>query len=274
MAMRADGMGRTAGRTAPKKSKAPSRSIGNVKGSFGIEGSPSISVNKGSGRGSTTKRNPSYRAPQVRTARQVSRSSGGGGSYGGGGGGGSYDTYGGGSVAPNAFGAVAEIAQPATPTDDEWWNSDSGFQAEQGSLKTSLDSALANLTQQRTGYDTDFMTTLKNLGWGWGDNTKLDGFDKGAFDPTNQLGAYGQGLTNMNNDFASRGLMDSSFFADALTDFNTDMNNQYQGLVGGRNQFRNERAADELAANNEYKQALARARAESLARRDAQYGIV
>lgn len=272
MAQRADGMGRTVGPKKAKrssgasKSSSGSRSIGNVQGTYGIEGSPSISVSRGSGGGSSTQRNQQYRAPQVAPSR---RSSGGGGYSGGGGGG-----YDGGAVAPNAFGAVAEISAPQAPTDDEWWNSDSGFQAEQGSLKTSLDSALANLTQQRTGYDTDFMTTLKNLGWGWGDNTKLDGFDKGKFDPTNQLGAYGQGLTNMNNDFASRGLMDSSFFADALTDFNTDMNNQYQNLVGGRNQFRNERAADELAANNEYQQALARARAESLARRDAQYGIV
>src|SRR5690606_4432181 len=191
MAMRADGLGRTAGSSRPKSTtKKPARSVGTVKGSFGIEGSPSISVSRPSG-GSTTKKNTSYRAPQVKSAQQVSRSSG-GGSYGGGGG----AVYGGGSVAPNAFGAVAEIAPPAPPTDDEWWNSDSGFQAEQGSLKAALDSALANLTQQRTGYDTDFMTTLKNLGWGWGDNTKLDGFEKGAFDPKNSLGAYGQGLTN------------------------------------------------------------------------------
>lgn len=186
--------------------------------------------------------------------------------------------YGGGNLGTSATGVVAEMPAPQPMNDADWWNQDAGFQSEQGSLKTALQSALDNLKQQRTNYDADFAGTLKNLGWGWdgASSGSVDGFDKGAFDQSNQLGAYGQGMTNMNNDFNSRGLGDSSFFADALTNFNTDMKNQFDSLSTGRGNFMNEygeNTGQGLSANNEYQAALNRAKQLSLGRRDAQYGI-
>jgi len=195
-------------------------------------------------------------------------------------------SYSGGSLATSATGTVAQPVPvpepppapepPKPPSDEDWWKSDDAFIAEQGSLKNNLDRALANLTQQRSSYDTDLISTLKNLGWTWGGGSPsgIEGFEQGSWDPNNMLGAYGQGVYNLNNDFAARGLLDSSFFNDATNNFNTDMNNQFSGLVSNRNQFLNARTSDEETANSTYQNALKQAKAESLARRAAQFGVL
>lgn len=195
-----------------------------------------------------------------------------------GGGGGNYS---GGPVATSLTGiaAAAPAPAPAPPTDDDWWGSDEAYISEGASLKNAMETALANLARQRASYDTDYTSTLKNLGWDWqGDDAgDLSNVAGGKWDPTNMLGVYGQGLNNMNNDFGSRGLMDSSFFGDAITNFNTDMNNQFNSANKARTSYMDEygdKTGQGLAARNEYQNALARAKAESLARRDAKYGIV
>lgn len=181
--------------------------------------------------------------------------------------------FSGGPVGTSSTGQAAAMSAPAAPqpmSDADWWNQDADFQVEQSGLKNVLDTALANLALKRSTFDTDFVTTMKNLGWDWGgDETgSLDDLGAGKWDPTNKLSAYGSGFQNLNNDFASRGMVDSSFFGDAVTNFNTDFNNQFNQLRGQRDQFRQGLTGDETAAQNEYQNALARARAQSLARRD------
>lgn len=188
---------------------------------------------------------------------------------GGGGGGNGYSA--GATLGTNAQGQAAEVAQPMS--DEDWWNSDADFQVENAGLQNVLQTALANLATKRSNYDTDFVGTLKNLGWDWnGDDAgSLDEVGGGKWDPTNKLGSYGSGLGGLNNDFASRGLIDSSFYGDALTNFNTDFNNQFGNLTKQRGSFQNENGDNTgqgLAARNEYQNALARARQSSLARRD------
>lgn len=184
--------------------------------------------------------------------------------------------YSGGPVGTSATGRAAPMsmeapaAAPTPMSDEDWWNQDADYQTEQGGLKNVLDSAMSNLALKRSGFDTDFVSTMKNLGWDWGgDETgSLDDLGGGKWDPSNKLGAYGAGFQNLNNDFASRGLLDSSFFGDSLTNFNTDFNNQFSQLTGQRNQFQQGLKGDEQSSQNEYQNALARARASSLARRD------
>lgn len=175
------------------------------------------------------------------------------------------------TLGTSATGQAAAVSQPMS--DEDWWNSDADFQVERAGLQSTLDNALASLAAKRASYDTDFVSTLKNLGWDWnGDDAgSLADVANGRWDPTNKLGAYGAGNQNLNNDFASRGMLDSSFFADALTNFNTDFNNQFSNLTQGRNAFlqdNGDNTGQGLAARNEFQNALARARQSSLARRN------
>lgn len=208
---------------------------------------------------------PAPRAP-VAQAPAASRSAA---SYSGG----ALGTSDTGVVGESAAPVEEEIPAPVPMSDDDWWNQDASFQTESGGLKSVLDNALSDLARKRSNYDTDFSSTLKNLGWDWEGDTigDLGSVGAGKWDPTNQLGAYGQGNQNLTNDYASRGLMDSSFFGDALTNYNTDFNNQFANLNQGRAQFQTEygdNTGQGASANSEYQNALQRARQSSLARRD------
>lgn len=188
-------------------------------------------------------------------------------SMGGGGG------EGGGVATASATGQVGTSA-PSMPSDDDWWNTDAAYQAQLGGINSNKTSALANLAAQRQNYDTDLMTTLKNLGRSGADITQWDkGQGLGDWDPSNQSGAYGQGKTNLRNDFSSRGMGDSSFYATANGQFDNDMNSQFQNLVNARGAFGKARGQEEADANTQWANALAAAKAESIARRSAQYGV-
>lgn len=179
----------------------------------------------------------------------------------------------GGSAVASSTGAVGTAA-PVPPSDDDWWNTDAAYQAQLGGIESNKQSALANLLQQRQNYDTDLGSTLKNLGRRGSDINQWDqGGGLGEWDPTNMQGAYGQGLFNLQNDFSARGLSDSSFYNTALGDFNNDMNNQFNNLVQARGAFGRARGQDEADANAAYTNALNQARAESIARRAAQFGV-
>lgn len=184
---------------------------------------------------------------------------------------------GGGTVGTNASGQAGTVSAqatsaPATPqiSPEDWINSDAAYQAESAGYKNTLDNAMADLLTRRTNYDTDFTQTMKNLGWSWGGdkNGDLSSLASGKWDPSNRLGAYGSGLYNLNNDFASRGMLDSSFYGDAQNNFNTDFGNQFAGLVNQRQGQTKSFTDQQNAANNTYQNALAQARAASLARRD------
>jgi len=180
------------------------------------------------------------------------------------------------ATAPAPADPPAPAEPPKPPSDEDWWKSDADYQVEEASLKSSLENALAELATKRSNFDQDFVTTLKNLGWDWNgdDQGSLDNVATGRWDAANQLGAYGRGFTNLNDDFASRGLMDSSFFRDAVQNYNTDYNNQFGNLTSQRNSFldqNGEKTGAGAAANTEYQNALARARQSSLARRDLKF---
>lgn len=163
------------------------------------------------------------------------------------------------------------------PTLKQWLGKDSAYLAEASSLKGTRNNALSDYVNQLRTYDTDFQSALKNLGrTGYkADNMKTgnkDEYKSGRWDANNQLGAYGQGLKSINNDFSSRGLMDSSFFGEGLTNFNTDMDNQLSSLEKSRQGYRSDNRIQTQAANTDYQNALKRAQADSAARAEVRYG--
>lgn len=167
---------------------------------------------------------------------------------------------------------------PPQMNQDEWNAQDSAYLSENSGIKLTLDQALAQLADQRKTYQTDFGTATRNLGWNWqdanndgiADDTELGA---GAWDPTNQQGAYGQAYQNQQNDFSSRGMMDSSFYGDALTEMNRGFTNQYDQSLAARNNFLAQIASGENQARDTSASAQERARLSATERRAAAYGL-
>lgn len=186
------------------------------------------------------------------------------------------NSAGGGGVGVSDTGQVSSFAtggKPSPMSNNDWWNQDANYQAELAGYAASLAAAKQALSANRTQYDTDYLQTLKNLGWssnGLTANDAATADQGGNWDPNNMLGAYGQGYNNLRNDYAGRGLMTSSFYGDALGNFGTDFNNQLKNLVGQRQNSVNNQNSQEQQALNDYTNAQTRARQSSLARAAAQ----
>lgn len=201
-------------------------------------------------------------------------------SSGGGGGGASYGSTSTGVAAPMAAPMAAPAPPPEPPQlgEDEWRAQDSTYLGEEASLKLELDRALAALRDQRTNYQTDFGKSVRNLGMGWEDannNGMPDDSElKGASWNRDDLqGAYGQASKNQQDDFVGRGLMDSTFYADAQKELDRGFTRQYDDMTGARNNYLKQLTTEETGANDSYGAARGRARAESSGRRAAQYGL-
>ena len=181
------------------------------------------------------------------------------------------------SVGVSSTGQVSTLgpsggAAPTTPapvSQGDWWNQDPNYQTELAGYAASLAAAQQQLGANRAQYDTDFVQTLKNLGWssdGINNNNADAAATSGNWDQNNMLGAYGRGYNNLNNDYAGRGLLTSSFYGDALGNFGTDFNNQRANIVGQRQNSVNNQNAQAQQAQTDYVNAQARARQSSLGR--------
>lgn len=163
------------------------------------------------------------------------------------------------------------------PTLQQWLSRDPSYIAERSSLGGTRTNALSDYRNQLRTYDTDYTTALKNLGRTSyrGDNfntANKDEYASGKWDANNQLGAYGQGIESINNDFSSRGMLDSSFFGEGLTNFNTDMDNQLASLEKSRQGFRSDNTIQRNSAETDYQNAIKRAQADSAGRAEIRYG--
>lgn len=250
---------------------------------------------------SPTFRTTSYRAPSspsvsTRTASTASRapisrsSSSGGGSWSGGGG----SWSGGGSSAPSNFsggigtssvGTLSSFATPEPPPPPMWDEldaqaqedylaGDATFVAQRAALIQQLADQEASLESDIDNYGIDTEKTMRNLGWRGGKyDPKENKFGGGNWDPEDRIGAYGMAFGNQENDFAARGMLDSSGYDRAFGDMNTSFNRQRGDVMDAlgtflrnaeqrRGEFRNNKESDER-----------RARADAIARRAASLGI-
>lgn len=239
------------------------------------------------------RKNPISRPAPRKQPIQTRRSSGGGGTsgfdalrqrYSGGGGGGGYSAPSGGggyTASPATFSAPAPATAPAPPPPpaltwedinswdpnkkEDWVSGDATYTAQKSALQQELENLLAEIALQRTNYTTDYTNALSNLGW----NDETD-----SWDPNNELGGYGQSYNNQQNDFANRGMLDSSAYARALENLTTSFNKQKGDLGQARSNFFNELDLNKTNAQKSNTQDLQRARADAIARRAAREGIV
>lgn len=181
----------------------------------------------------------------------------------------SVNTGGGGGVGVGATGTVAAqgaAAVPAPPqmTEDEWLAQDAQFLDEKNAATQDYENLIAKLAQQRTDYELDNTNTLRNLGWDSKGN---------QWNQEDRLTGYGNAYQNQRNDFASRGLMDSSLYAEAQNDLTRGFNQQRTDLATALSNFLAGQATDKSQATNARDAAITSAQRQALQRYAAQNAL-
>lgn len=192
--------------------------------------------------------------PRVAQPSRPRVSSGGGGNrVSSGGGGGRNYGGGGGGVGSNRTGSISNYAPPppppAPPTLEAFSAKDSTYQSQLAALKKALADYQAQQGQAKTQYLTSYAGDRKTLG-------------------ENRT----QGLDDLGNDFASRGLLQSGLYADSLSDLNSDFDKRQSALDQARAAFLASQGSDFTNFTSEQQLAQQKALQEAAARRAAQYG--
>lgn len=177
--------------------------------------------------------------------------------------GGSYNA---GSIASPA---PAAPAAPKPISETDWLKGDSAYQAMLTALASQLGNFNTDIASQRDNYIQNFDQSVKDLGY------LAPGADGGAasWNWQDPLTASGRAYTNLTNDFAARGMLQSSGFADSQNDLTRSLQDQYDQLNTGRQQFETGLTNQQAAYQNQNTSAQQQARAESIARRAAKYGL-
>jgi hypothetical protein len=208
-----------------------------------------VSAGKGIG---TVAKTPGKEIGTVAKAPAVSSAPVGGGGYGGG-----------------ALNAV--VSPTAGLGDDTLLAGDSTYQAQLAALQQALSDSNADFTNQQTKYNTNYGDSLKNLGWiqPVQDDPSTPDVNEAApgswnfQDPNTAAGrAYG----NQQNDFASRGLLQSTLYANANDNLNRSLNDQLGSVNTGRQSFLDDLATQQKTAQNQNTASMQQARADALAR--------
>lgn len=164
-------------------------------------------------------------------------------------------------------------------SDEDWLSGDSAYQAQLAALLKALADSEADFTSQRTRYDTDYNDALRSLGWTSevaDDPNTVDVNESrpGAWNFQDLNTASGRAFTNQQNDFASRGLLQSSLYGTALDNLQRSLNDQLGSINTGRTNFLDDLTKQQTAAKNENTLGQQQARAEALARRASGLSIV
>lgn len=194
----------------------------------------------------------SDRTPKASSPKPKRRSSSGGSSYsrpsysapsysGGGGGGG--------GASSNAMGVVAPVAPPV-PTESQFLTGDDTYQSQISALAKALANYRAQMGQNQTNYNTNYTGNVNDL------NT-----------------AEGRTLTDLDNDYASRGMLVSGLYGKARSDEQGDFNTRLADLASQKQQYMQGLANDYSNFQDEQNLSKQKAQQDALARRSAQYGV-
>lgn len=149
---------------------------------------------------------------------------------------------------------------------------DASYDAEVASAESEYKSLMAQLAQQQAGFMTDFKQGLSGLGWEF-DRDAENGWEKGRWSRDNQLGAYGQSYRNMENDFSGRGMLDSTFYGDAMTQLDGRFDQQYKQMLGSKQQQDDQFKGSSTTAEASKNRARERALAEAYTRYTSGFGL-
>lgn len=205
---------------------------------------------------------PAQQPAQAPTQRQAIPSSGGG----------IGTTYGGGSLSATGTGTIAEASPQKSyqeyAADPSLAMQDSGYQTAAAASDAEYQNMIDQLSRQNANYLTDFKGGFKNLGLNW----QGDDYQNAAWNPEDKLGAYGQAYGNLQNDYAGRGMLDSTFYGNAQNDMTGRFNQQKADLLSGLQSQNTEFAGQKTAAASSQAAAKNQAMAEAYARYLSGYG--
>lgn len=182
---------------------------------------------------------------------------------------GGYSDGGYGDGGGGGYGGFADTPPVVTaPTEEDYLAGDSAYQTQLAALKGALERYVSDSDLQRTNYQTDYGRSLRDLGYTEGQNGGA-----GTWNWDDMTTASGKSYQNQLNDFAARGMLQSQGYADANNDLQRMLQQQYGQMSTNKNNFMTDlerQLANYKAENTSSSQS---ARAESIARRAAQYGL-
>lgn len=167
-------------------------------------------------------------------------------------------------------GSIGGTAAPAAPvlSDAEFLAGDSSYQAQLAALLKALSDQQADTTAQRTKYNVDYGSALQNLGF-TPDNPATTDVNEGTWNFGDQNTAAGRAFQNQQNDFAGRGLLQSSLYGTANDNLTRSLNDQLNGINTAKQNFLDDLARQGTSFASENTLAQQQAKAEALARRAA-----
>lgn len=174
-------------------------------------------------------------------------------SYGGSGGGGGYGTGArtGGYVGSTSGGAISSAPPaPRPPSLADFLGSDSTYMQQKSALDKARSDYLAQQGQSKTQYLTGYTNDKNTLG-------------------INRQ----QSLSDLENDFAGRGLLQSGLYADSMANTNRDFDTKASALEQAKAAFLAQLAGDLTNFTSEQGLTLTKAQQEAAARRAAQFGV-
>jgi len=210
---------------------------------------------------------PAPKAPAAPPAPPVS--------YGGGGGGGGTNV-GPFVSAPIAAPAPQPVAPPPAPSITP--EQDPTYLAQLAALQAALNNYNATYNNNVNQYNVSYGDALKNLGWsaaaaGAKDNPLTPNIDesKGRWNTADQNTAAGRGFENQLNDFSGRGMLQSSYYANALNDLFRSLNDQRGQIDTAKTNYLGKLLSDKTDYSLQNKVSQQNARADALARIAAGY---
>lgn len=161
---------------------------------------------------------------------------------------------------------------------EDWYMQDSSYISAEAAARAARDQALAGYGRDKNSTNQGFGDGLRNLGRRWEDKNNNgyaddDELAASSWDSANPMGAYGQAHKNTQDDFTGRGLLDSSFYVNALTDLDNSFDSQYGDMSTARQTALSEILAQEEASKSDYNNAIAGERANSAQRRALKYQL-
>jgi hypothetical protein len=150
---------------------------------------------------------------------------------------------------------------------------DSSYTAQVAALVKALENQMADLTAQTGNYETDYGSSVKNLGWTQ-DDPATKGVNEGAWNFGDLNTAAGRSFQNQQDDFAGRGLLESSLYGTANDNLTRSLNDQLGGINTGRTKFLGDIARQRTGFQDENNSAVQQARAEAIQRRAAQAAMI
>lgn len=140
--------------------------------------------------------------------------------------------------------------------------SDATYQQQKAELMKALADYQAQMGLANSQYDTNYSDSLRHMGW-----------NGSGFDRNNMQGLYGQALSDNQNDFGARGLLNSGQFAAADSNLNNQFADRKTSADTARQQFLDTQNQGFQNYKGQNDLAVLAAQREAAARLAAQYGV-